>query len=129
MRDPLVATLEDCRSRSLDYDAVSRVEHLVGTADPWSRDRPLHVTGSALVVDAGSSRVLLRWHHKIRKWIQVGGHASAAERDPWLVACREAREETGLLDLVALDPSWEARPVQVVIVQVRAHGEEPAHEH
>ena len=33
-------------------------------------------------------------------WLQVGGHADPGESDPLRIALREAREETGLTDLV-----------------------------
>ena len=61
--------------------------------------------------------------------MQVGGHAEPGERDPWLVACREAREETGLEDLRGLTPALERQPVHIVIVPVPAHGDDQAHEH
>jgi 8-oxo-dGTP pyrophosphatase MutT (NUDIX family) len=102
---------------------------LVESGDPWSRDQPLHVTGSALVVHPDSQRVLLRWHVRMRKWLQVGGHADPGEDDPWDVAWREAVEETGLSELTGLRSDMGRRPVQVVIVPVPAFGDEPAHEH
>src|SRR5271165_2535715 len=68
--------------------------------DPWDRSLPVHFTASALVVHPESGRVLLRWHQRHQRWLQVGGHADPGERDPLLIALREAREETGLTDLV-----------------------------
>src|SRR5690349_12970322 len=55
-----------------------------------------HVTGSALVVDAGSGRFLLHRHRTLGRWLQVGGHADPGESDPGVTALREAREESGL---------------------------------
>ena len=70
-------------------------------ADPWSRSQlPLHFTASALVVHPASRRVLLRWHVKQDRWLGVGGHGDPGETDPLQIALREAREETGLSDLV-----------------------------
>jgi 8-oxo-dGTP pyrophosphatase MutT (NUDIX family) len=102
-----------------------------GLASPGicSRDALLHVTASALVVHAPTRRVLLRWHPRREMWMQVGGHFDAGETDPWLVAAREAREETGLTDLHADARPDADQPVQIVIVPVAAHGDEPAHEH
>jgi 8-oxo-dGTP pyrophosphatase MutT (NUDIX family) len=99
--------------------------------DIVSRSAPVHVTGSALVVHPPTGTVLLRWHPRMEMWMQVGGHFDAGEDDPGLVALREAREETGLTDLRALDDAdgGAGRPVQIVIVPVPAHGDEPAHEH
>ena len=108
---------------------VDRLRQLVRAGDPWSRAGLLHVTASALVVDPAHRRVLLRWHPQLRRWLQVGGHADPGETDPWAVALREAREETGLDDLAPLTPALERRPVQIVIVPVPASGDERAHEH
>jgi 8-oxo-dGTP pyrophosphatase MutT (NUDIX family) len=120
-----------------------------GETDPWSRALPLHVTASALVVHPSSARVLLRWHAKQERWLQVGGHGDPGERDPWLVALREAEEETGLTDLTPLTPPPDrsrdrgapeahrfspenegGSPIfQVTVVSVNPAAGEPAHEH
>ena len=97
--------------------------------DPWTRASPLHVTGSALVVHPPTKRVLLRWHDRQQAWLQVGGHADPGEADPFQIAEREAREETGLQDLVAWPDPDLPRVLQVVIVPVPAGKGEPAHEH
>lgn len=106
---------------------VARLRDLVSqAADPWTRASPLHVTGSAVVVHPPSRRVLLRWHDRMQAWLQVGGHADAGETDPFLIAQREAREETGLTDLLA----WpDQRVIQVAVVPVPAGKGEPQHEH
>ena len=108
---------------------VQRLRRLIETGDVHSRSAPVHVTGSALVVHPPSRRVLLRWHPRMRQWMQVGGHFDAGETDPLIVAMREAREETGLADLRALGGAHEDRPLQIVIVPVPATGDDPAHEH
>lgn len=107
---------------------VARLRALLQREDVCDRSTPVHVTGSALVVHPPTRTVLLRWHPRMRMWMQVGGHFDAGETDPWLVAMREAREETGLTDLHAAGATAEP-PVQIVIVPVPAHGDEPAHEH
>ncbi len=96
-------------------------------ADPWSRSQlPLHFTGSALVLHPASRRVLLRWHVKHDLWLQVGGHGDPGESDPLQIALREAREETGLSDLM---PWPDERLQHAVVCHVRASGAEPEHEH
>jgi 8-oxo-dGTP pyrophosphatase MutT (NUDIX family) len=94
--------------------------------DPWSRDLPLHVTASALIVHPQTARVLLRWHQRQQAWLQVGGHGDPGETDPLAIALREAAEETGLADLT---PWPDAQLRHVVIVGVPAGKGEPAHEH
>ena len=106
---------------------LRRVRALAETArDPWRRDLPLHVTGSALIVHPPTARVLLRWHQRQQAWLQVGGHGDPGETDPLAVARREAAEETGLTDLT---PWPDAQPRHLVIVDVPAGKGEPAHEH
>lgn len=70
--------------------------------------------------------MLLRWHERERGWLQVGGHGDEGETDPYDVAIREAREETGLTDLTPLGPPG---PVHIVGVISSAKGSEPEHEH
>lgn len=97
-------------------------------ADIWSRCTPLHVTGSALVVDPATKRVLLRWHERYQLWNHVGGHADDGEHDPWTTALREAAEETGLVDLRPF-PGPDPQVVLVEHVAVPAARGEPDHEH
>jgi 8-oxo-dGTP pyrophosphatase MutT (NUDIX family) len=99
------------------------------SADPWTRVTPLHVTGSAVVIHPPTRRVLLRWHERMQAWLQVGGHADPGETDPFGIAAREAREETGLTDLMAWPDPRVPRVVQVAVVPVPAGKGEPAHEH
>jgi 8-oxo-dGTP pyrophosphatase MutT (NUDIX family) len=106
---------------------VARMARLAAAEqDPWSRALPLHFTASALVVHPASGRVLLRWHPKHGRWLQVGGHADRGESDPLDIALREAREETGLTDLV---PWPDARLLHAAMCYVGPSGAEPEHEH
>lgn len=106
---------------------LRRVRVLTAAAvDPYRRDLPLHVTASAVIVHPPTARVLLRWHQRQQAWLQVGGHGDPGETDPLAIAGREAREETGLTDLVPW-PGTEIRHVAVVTVPPGKG--EPAHEH
>jgi 8-oxo-dGTP pyrophosphatase MutT (NUDIX family) len=106
---------------------LARVRELMETVDdPWLRTLPLHLTGSALIVSPGSGEVVLRWHRRHRAWLQVGGHGDPGESDPLAIALREAREETGLDDLM---PWPDGALRHVVVVGVPAARGEPAHEH
>ena len=120
--------LRGYRAQGQDETAdVDRVRALAADAgNPWSRSVPLHLTASALIVHPDSGQVLLRWHQRQQAWLQVGGHGDPGESDALLIALREAREETGLADLV---PWPDASIRQVVIVSVPSSGSEPAHEH
>jgi 8-oxo-dGTP pyrophosphatase MutT (NUDIX family) len=117
------------------YEALGKTEHadvervhglMASGADPWSRATPLHLTASALVVHPASRRVLLRWHQRQGRWLQVGGHGDPGETDPLAIALREAAEETGLPDLAP----WPDGAIRhVVVCDVAAGRGEPAHEH
>jgi 8-oxo-dGTP pyrophosphatase MutT (NUDIX family) len=78
-------------------------------ADPLDEDAdPTHVTGSAIVVDAGG-RILLHRHKRLGRWLQPGGHLDAGEH-PAEAALRETAEETGL---TATHPSGGPRLIHV----------------
>jgi 8-oxo-dGTP pyrophosphatase MutT (NUDIX family) len=82
------------------------------------------VTGSAWVVDAAHARVLLTHHRKLDMWLQLGGHADG-DTDVLRVAMREAAEESGLTELIAVD----AGVFDVDVHRIPPRGGEPAHLH
>jgi len=63
-----------------------------------------HLTGSALVVDPLSRRLLLLFHAKMRRWLQPGGH-SDGDANLAHVSLREAIEETGIEGLRVVTPA------------------------
>ena len=106
---------------------VARMRDLADSeSDPWRRSLPLHFTASALILHPASGRVLLRWHQRQRRWLQVGGHGDPGETDPLDIALREAAEETGLPDLA---PWPDAALRHLVVCDVAPGKGEPAHEH
>jgi 8-oxo-dGTP pyrophosphatase MutT (NUDIX family) len=147
MADPLLAALRAHVPHDAEEagDLARTIAMAEAEADPWSRAIPLHVTASALVLDPATGRVVLRWHAKQERWLQVGGHGDPGERDPWIVALREAQEETGLTDLAPVNPelatpglqvrrpgvasSGDERLFQVTVVSVSPAKGEPPHEH
>ncbi len=82
-----------------------------------------HLTGSALVMDDASGKVLLLHHAKLQRWLQPGGHADG-EGDLGAVALREATEETGLQGLELMRPA-----IDLDIHVIPARGSEPEHLH
>jgi 8-oxo-dGTP pyrophosphatase MutT (NUDIX family) len=128
--DGVMAALDGFLPRT-DEEAgdVARIRSLVRGGDPWSRSSPMHVTGSAIVVHPESGRILLRWHERMQGWFQLGGHGDPGETDPFAIALREAREETGLGDLAAWPDRASPALVHVAVVPVPAGRGEPEHEH
>jgi len=60
-----------------------------------------HITGSSWIVNESFDSFLLHYHRKLRKWLQLGGHADG-ESNILKVSLDEAREESGLLDFKVL---------------------------
>ncbi|SDR87998.1 NUDIX hydrolase [Microlunatus soli] len=80
------------------------LDHLRSTSDGWSRScAGQHLTASSLIISPDRDRVLLTLHARIKRWLQTGGHIEAADPDLGAAALREAREESGLADLVLGD--------------------------
>jgi len=80
---------------------------------------PGHLTGSALVVEPASERILLLHHRKLQKWLQPGGHADG-DGNLAAVALREATEETGIEGLRVVVPA-----IHLDIHLVEPRNEEP----
>lgn len=70
------------------------------------------------------SRVLLTYHRKLARWLQLGGHADG-DPDIVAVAGREAREESGLSGLRLVTPDIFDLDVHVI----PARPGEPEHLH
>jgi 8-oxo-dGTP pyrophosphatase MutT (NUDIX family) len=59
-----------------------------------------HLTASALIFDPVTDRVLLTLHPKVSRWLQTGGHIEVDDASLHAAAAREAREESGIHDLI-----------------------------
>lgn len=115
-----------------DAEADSRAKilgFLETPGDLFDRKRfaPGHLTGSAFILDAGRENLLLVHHAKLDRWLQPGGHGEPGETDPFTVAAREAREETGIEGL-ALHPAHPG-PFDLDVHTIPARKDEPAHRH
>jgi len=93
--------------------------------DAFERSQLLgHITASAWIVDRERAHALLTHHRKLGRWLQLGGHVDG-QPDVRAAALREAQEESGLVEIVALGTA--IYDVDVHVIPVR--GAEPEHKH
>ena len=64
---------------------------------------PGHLTASAWIVDRTRQWTLLTHHHKLDRWLQLGGHVDG-NPDLLAAALREGLEESGLKSLAPVSP-------------------------
>lgn len=126
---PVASLASFCARDPREAEDLAAIREVATTRRPFDRSSPFHLTASALVIEPHANRVLLRWHTRHEAWMQVGGHGDAGESDPYEVARREAREETGLTDLVSFPDPSAPNLLQVAVVEVPANSSEPAHRH
>src|SRR5690242_12044122 len=119
--------LEELRGYEPADDAeaqhVGAVVNLLTTSfEPFSRGQfaPGHITASCYIVD-DAGRLLLHHHRKLQRWLQMGGHVEAEEHTSD-AALREAREESGLIDLLL-----DARILDVDVHAIPASKGDPLH--
>ena len=88
-----------------------------------------HLTGSAFVLDATLTQLLLLHHDRLDRWLQPGGHGEG-ELEPRAIACRELAEETGLgpADVTPF-PDRRILDVDVHRIPASAKRAEPEHLH
>ena len=79
---------------------VELLAHCAEHPDALSKQGPpAHLTASALVLNRSLDRVLLTLHAKAGLWLQFGGHFEPGDESVLAAATREAREESGIVDL------------------------------
>jgi 8-oxo-dGTP pyrophosphatase MutT (NUDIX family) len=112
---------EEEKSREL---ILALLEHTVA---PFSRGQfhPGHITCTALVLHPDGQRVLLVYHHRLRRWLLPGGHVEESDSTLSAAARREAIEETA----VQIAPGSMARLVGMDVHGIPAHKGEPYHLH
>ena len=121
---PIAAMLAAYRPRTAAEAAdVARVAEILAAGDPWSRDLPLHVTASALIVHPATRRVLLRWHERMRAWLQVGGHGRFDDESRDHPEHETVTREENLRDDDSLAAARAGHPVRVADARAGAADE------
>ncbi|HJP96266.1 MAG TPA: NUDIX domain-containing protein [Candidatus Saccharimonadales bacterium] len=92
-----------------------------------------HGTGAAVVLSPDRKKLLMVHHKFLNKWVQPGGHWDPEDPNPWVVAQREAEEETGVEIAQALHVDMD-RPhipleINTHLIPENAAKKEPAHYH
>jgi len=113
------------------YDAHEKMMHqrIIDfiEANPLCFERTLtigHITASALIVNKQRTHTLMTHHHKLEKWLQLGGH-SDGDPNPLSVALREAEEESGLKEITPVTENI----FDVDVHPIPARKNEPEHFH
>lgn len=98
-------SIENFKSTSLEEMKVKEVilNFIRKNEDVLDRDNQVaHLTGSSMIFNEESNKVLMVYHNIYKSWAWTGGHADG-EEDLLKLAVREAKEETGLenIDIVS----------------------------
>jgi 8-oxo-dGTP pyrophosphatase MutT (NUDIX family) len=128
-RQEVLTLLQQHRTRFMDEQAyIARaISYIANHPDCFFRELwPMHVTGSAWVVNPAHDHVLMLHHKKLDQWFQPGGHADG-HADILQTALRETQEETGL-DAAHVRILGN-RIFDVDIHAIPAMHGEPCHEH
>lgn len=114
----------DAQERAL----LTRIRDFVrASASAFSRANPHgHITASAVLVQPEGSAFVLRWHRKLGRWLQPGGHMEEADESVFAAALREAREETGIERFAF--PTGDLI-LDMDVHPIPAYGPDPAHFH
>lgn len=105
-------------------DAVLALLDLPGDVASRSHFDPGHLTASAFVLSPDHQELLLILHGKLHMWLQPGGHVDADDPDLVVAAQREVAEETGVHDVLVLNPLFD---VDVHVIPARKG--DPEHRH
>ena len=118
--------------RGADAEEAGDVEFIAAFvrehSDCFGKGNPKgHITGSAFVLDP-TGRVLLTFHRKLQRWLQLGGHSDENEWNPATTAHREACEESGL-DTLDFHPRFGSAPLDIDVHLIPDNPKEGAHHH
>lgn len=97
--------------------------------DVLTRDNEVaHITSSAFIVNRTRDKVLMIHHNIYNSWSWTGGHADG-EEDLLSVAIREAKEETGVINIYPVSSDIFSLDVLTVVGHIKRGRYVSAHLH
>ena len=102
-----------CEQEKLDKKAI--IEFIERNDDSLDRSNLVaHITSSAIITNKEMNKVLFAHHNIYNSWAWVGGH-NDSDPDLLRVALKEAKEETGIVNVAPYD--GEILGIDVIYVQ------------
>lgn len=87
---------QEVKDKELILSAISNFDNLL------TRENPImHITSSGYVINKNRDKVLMIYHKIYNSWAWTGGHADG-DNDLLYVAIKEAKEETGISNVIPL---------------------------
>lgn len=113
-----------------EHETVERMRLFINDhSDCFERTcMPGHITGSAWIISPNRSKYLMTRHRIFDRWLQLGGHADGCPL-PYLVALREAEEESGLADFGLYRQPEGFVPLDIDIHKIAPRSGTEGHEH
>ncbi len=91
-------TPEEATFKEIILDFLTTSEHVFERSHCCG-----HITASSWLLNKDRTHALLMHHKKLGRWFQLGGHCDG-DTDTLAVAIKEAQEESGIHDIVCLNP-------------------------
>lgn len=110
-------------------DQQVMLAYLEKEADVLTRDNQIaHFSASSWIVNQERTKVVLIYHNIYQSWTWTGGHADG-EEDLLAVAIKEAKEETGLTTVNAIDGEICSLEILTVNGHIKRGHYVPSHLH
>lgn len=87
---------QESTDKELILDAINTYDNLLTRENKF-----MHITSSGYIVNKDRTKVLMIYHKIYNSWAWTGGHADGDD-DMLYVAIKEAKEETGLNELIPI---------------------------
>lgn len=128
MIDEIKRYVAESTQEASDLEIIQAYMDLVGEAI-LNRDNKLsHLTSSAIILNPAMTKMLMVHHNIYNTWTWVGGH-NDGNPSCFEVALKEAKEETGLVELTCMEECAQSIEILPVDAHVRKGQYVSAHLH